>query len=311
MGLWLWVDNPLLLWRPHWKLGFSNHYCVVVMWQGAMEYHRELVSYFNKNGVSVIILLRRNALKRLVSTLANAYDKKEKLLNGTHKSHVHSKEEVCLFFHSKGCCCFDMRSLVIVSFFLRLFDYQFFRSRWFLKVKLTHPQCCLQANKLAEFKPIIDTKRLPINLQRVEEISRDVLRLFNGTRHMLLYYEDLVKDPEVQLAIYQFVLQFPLFNVAFFATCRLWNACEVILIIYWVIWLHPLAAGGAKNTRVSWSGHPGFGKRASEDSHAAFKGADWELGGGFEKVERNRVWEVSDRQGLCIVYLTCIGYETR
>ena len=66
-----------------------------------MEYHREIVSYFNKNGVSVIILLRRNALKRLVSTLANAYDKKEKLLNGTHKSHVHSKEEVCLFLHSK------------------------------------------------------------------------------------------------------------------------------------------------------------------------------------------------------------------
>lgn len=88
-------------------------------------------------------------------------------------------------------------------------------------MKLTHPQCCLQANKLAEFKPIIDTKRLPINLQRVEEISRDVLRLFNGTRHMLLYYEDLVKDPEVQLAIYQFVLQFPPSNAAFFATCRL------------------------------------------------------------------------------------------
>ena len=74
---------------------------MMVMWQGAMEYHREIVSYFNKNGVSVIILLRRNALKRLVSTLANAYDKKEKLLNGTHKSHVHSKEEVCLFLHSK------------------------------------------------------------------------------------------------------------------------------------------------------------------------------------------------------------------
>lgn len=186
------------------------------MWQGAMEYHREIVSYFNKNGVSVIILLRRNALKRLVSTLANAYDKKEKLLNGTHKSHVHSKEEVCLFFHSKWCCCFDIRRLVLVSSFLTVFDYQFFRPRWFLKVKFTRPQCCLQANKLAEFKPIIDTKRLPINLQRVEEISRDVLRLFNGTRHMLLYYEDLVKDPEVQLAFYQFVLQFPLFNVTFF-----------------------------------------------------------------------------------------------
>lgn len=96
-----------------------------------------------------------------------------------------------------------------------MFDWLFYKSGSFLKVKLTHPQCYLQANTLAEFKPIIDTQRLPINLQRVEEISRDVLRLFNGTRHMLLYYEDLVKDPEVQLAVYQCVLQFPLFNVAF------------------------------------------------------------------------------------------------
>lgn len=64
------------------------------MWQGALEYHREVVSYFQQKGVSVIALLRRNALKRLISTLANGYDKKEKLLNGTHKSHVHSNEEV-------------------------------------------------------------------------------------------------------------------------------------------------------------------------------------------------------------------------
>lgn len=59
-----------------------------------MEYHSELAAYFKQKGVSVILLLRRNSLKRMISILANAYDKKEKLLNGTHKSHVHSKEEV-------------------------------------------------------------------------------------------------------------------------------------------------------------------------------------------------------------------------
>jgi hypothetical protein len=62
--------------------------------QGVMEYHSELAAYFKQKGVSVILLLRRNSLKRMISILANAYDKKEKLLNGTHKSHVHSKEEV-------------------------------------------------------------------------------------------------------------------------------------------------------------------------------------------------------------------------
>ncbi|KAL3681731.1 hypothetical protein R1sor_024687 [Riccia sorocarpa] len=61
--------------------------------QGVMEYNREVASYFKRNGVSVIILVRRNRLKRLISILANAYDRRAKLLNGTHKSHVHSHEE--------------------------------------------------------------------------------------------------------------------------------------------------------------------------------------------------------------------------
>ena len=59
-----------------------------------MEYHKEILEYFTKKGVSVIFLIRRNLLRRLVSILANAYDREVKLLNGTHKSHVHSKEEV-------------------------------------------------------------------------------------------------------------------------------------------------------------------------------------------------------------------------
>lgn len=33
----------------------------------------------------------------MVSVLANYYDKKNKPLNGTHKSHVHSTMEVSLF----------------------------------------------------------------------------------------------------------------------------------------------------------------------------------------------------------------------
>lgn len=61
--------------------------------QGVMEYHREIAEYFGSKGVSVIFLLRRNLLRRHVSILANAYDRQMKLLNGTHKSHVHSKEE--------------------------------------------------------------------------------------------------------------------------------------------------------------------------------------------------------------------------
>jgi ABC-type Zn uptake system ZnuABC Zn-binding protein ZnuA len=61
-----------------------------------LENHDDIVSYLNKKGVSVIFLFRRNTLRRVISVLANDYDKDAKQLNGTHKSHVHSKEEVSL-----------------------------------------------------------------------------------------------------------------------------------------------------------------------------------------------------------------------
>ena len=65
--------------------------------QGLMEHHKEVVDYFNHRGVSAIFIFRRNLLRRMVSDLANSYDRYAKLLNGTHKAHVHSVEEVSLF----------------------------------------------------------------------------------------------------------------------------------------------------------------------------------------------------------------------
>jgi hypothetical protein len=62
-----------------------------------MKHPQEIVQYFNRRGVSIIFLLRRNLLQRYVSILANAHDSAMKQLNGTHKSHVHTREEVPLF----------------------------------------------------------------------------------------------------------------------------------------------------------------------------------------------------------------------
>jgi ABC-type Zn uptake system ZnuABC Zn-binding protein ZnuA len=59
-----------------------------------MEHHKEIVEYFKKRGVSAIFLFRKNLLRRMISVLANTYDKAAKPLNGTHKSHVHSPVEV-------------------------------------------------------------------------------------------------------------------------------------------------------------------------------------------------------------------------
>ena len=66
----------------------------IVFSQGILEKPEDIVGYLNKKGVSVIFLFRRNTLRRLISVLANDYDKDAKQLNGTHKSHVHSIEEV-------------------------------------------------------------------------------------------------------------------------------------------------------------------------------------------------------------------------
>lgn len=61
--------------------------------QGLMEYHTEIAEYFKERGVQAIFLFRRNHLRRMISLLANNHDKNVKVLNGTHKSHVHSPHE--------------------------------------------------------------------------------------------------------------------------------------------------------------------------------------------------------------------------
>lgn len=61
--------------------------------QGLLDHNKEIARYFIKRGVHVIFLFRRNLLRRHISILANSHDRNLKLLNGTHKSHVHSREE--------------------------------------------------------------------------------------------------------------------------------------------------------------------------------------------------------------------------
>ncbi|KAF2295205.1 hypothetical protein GH714_032129 [Hevea brasiliensis] len=111
--------------------------------QGLMEHHKDIVEYFNARGVSAIFLFRRNLLRRMVSVLSNSYDRHAKLLNGTHKSHVHSAEE---------------------------------------------------AETLSKYKPTINSKLLIADLKEMEIMAARALEYFNSTRHIVLYYEDLVKN---------------------------------------------------------------------------------------------------------------------
>ncbi|KAK7331091.1 hypothetical protein VNO77_25304 [Canavalia gladiata] len=111
--------------------------------QGLMEHPKEIADYFNRRSVSVIFLFRRNLLRRMVSMLANSYDRYAKLLNGTHKSHVHSAEE---------------------------------------------------ADTLSKYKPTINSSSLLTDLKDMETIAAKALEYFNTTRHIILYYEDLIRN---------------------------------------------------------------------------------------------------------------------
>ncbi|XP_019424534.1 PREDICTED: uncharacterized protein LOC109333486 isoform X3 [Lupinus angustifolius] len=122
--------------------------------QGLLEHHKEIAEYFDHKRVSIIFLFRRNLLRRMVSLLANSYDRYAKLLNGTHKSHVHSAEE---------------------------------------------------ADILSKYKPTINTTSLLDDLKDMEMRAAKVLEYFNSTRHIILYYEDLVRNPNMLKDVQQFL----------------------------------------------------------------------------------------------------------
>ncbi|XP_030538866.1 nodulation protein H-like [Rhodamnia argentea] len=111
--------------------------------QGVMDHHIEIGQYFTHWRVSVIFLFRRNLLRRKVSVLANSYDRYAKLLNGTHKSHVHSPQE---------------------------------------------------AVTLSRYKPTINSSSLINDFKEMESAVFKVLTYYNSTRHIVLYYEDLMKN---------------------------------------------------------------------------------------------------------------------
>ncbi|CAL9089405.1 unnamed protein product [Musa textilis] len=122
--------------------------------QGLMQHHEEIIEYFKKRGVSAILLFRRNLLCRLVSVLANTHDRDAKQLNGTHKAHVHSKDE---------------------------------------------------ADVLARYKPTINTTLLIPELKHTDKWASEALGYFKSSRHILLFYEDLVNNKTKLMDVLEFL----------------------------------------------------------------------------------------------------------
>ncbi|XAR59467.1 hypothetical protein NMG60_11015311 [Bertholletia excelsa] len=154
------VETLDKIYNLDWLTSASKNECTAAVglkWmlnQGLMKHHEEIVEYFNTKGVSAIFLFRRNLLRRMISILANTYDQNAKLLNGTHKSHVHSPHE---------------------------------------------------AEILAKYKPTINTTLLIRDLKQVEDMTIKALEYFKSTRHIILYYEDIIKNSTKLIEVQDFL----------------------------------------------------------------------------------------------------------
>ncbi|KAF5740702.1 hypothetical protein HS088_TW11G00779 [Tripterygium wilfordii] len=122
--------------------------------QGLMAHREGIAEYFKEKGVSAIFLFRRNLLRRMVSMLANSHDSHAKLLNGTHKSHVHSAAD---------------------------------------------------AQVLATYKPKVNTTSLVSHFRKLEETAAKAVESFKSTRHIVLYYEDLVNNSTKLIEVQEFL----------------------------------------------------------------------------------------------------------
>ncbi|XP_048231444.1 nodulation protein H isoform X2 [Ricinus communis] len=154
------VETLDKIYNLDWLSSASKNECTAAVglkWmlnQGVMQHHEEIVEYFKSRGVSAIFLFRRNLLRRMISVLANSYDREAKLLNGTHKSHVHSPDE---------------------------------------------------AEILARYKPSVNTSLLLSSLKQVEQTTIKALEYFKSNRHIIVYYEDIVKNHTKLLEVQDFL----------------------------------------------------------------------------------------------------------
>lgn len=154
------IENLDKLYNLDWFSSASKNECTAAVglkWmlnQGLMQNHEQILEYFKAKGVSVIFLFRRNLLRRMISILGNTYDRDFKLLNGTHKSHVHSPRE---------------------------------------------------AEILASYKPVINTTMLIRELKQVQKTMTKALGIFNSTRHIVLYYEDVLNNRAKLLDVQDFL----------------------------------------------------------------------------------------------------------
>ncbi|CAN6466736.1 unnamed protein product [Victoria cruziana] len=77
---------------------------------------------------------------------------------------------------------------------------------------LSHVHSQIEADLLAKYKPSINSTLLLTHLQQTEEMIADALKYFKSTRHIILYYEDIVSNQTKLIDVQEF-LGVPVMNL--------------------------------------------------------------------------------------------------
>ncbi|KAF7143962.1 hypothetical protein RHSIM_Rhsim05G0081800 [Rhododendron simsii] len=129
----------------------------------------------SSNGEIFSVKVRRSNISTIVETLDNVYNLD--LLTSASKNECTAAVGLKWMLNQLWPCGYyfksqDSRPLVVLSC-------------------VTRPSA---AAILARYKPTINAKLLIPNLREVEEMVTKSLEYFNSTRHIILYYEDIIKN---------------------------------------------------------------------------------------------------------------------
>ncbi|GMP38208.1 hypothetical protein CsSME_00009541 [Camellia sinensis var. sinensis] len=162
----------------------------------------------SSNGEIFSVKVRRSNISTIVETLDKIYNLdwltsasknectaavglKWMLNQGLMQHH----EEIVEYFNTKGVSLIFLfrRNLLrrMISILANSYDQN---AKPLNGTHKSHVHSSHEAEILASYKPTIDTTLLIPNLRQVEEMTAKALEYFKSTQHIILYYEDIIKN---------------------------------------------------------------------------------------------------------------------
>lgn len=151
---------------------------------------------------------------------------------------------------------------------------------------------CFQAEILARYKPLLNSTLLKADLRQVQEMTAKALEYFKSTRHIVLYYEDVVKNHTVRKSTFLlFVVCVGRLPPKLFGWIRFMitypDRKKVRKLLFF------LCAEISRRSRFSQGSAPGIEESPGQDTQGFFIKSSWKLGWDTKDAERNAIRELS------------------